>query len=113
MSMHRIVGLAALLVAASATANDFPTEARVEYVLECMYQHPGKQEYLYKCSCAIDEIAKTMKYDDYVEASTIARNQGMGGERAGVFRDPENVRDKAKGYRATQATARKSCLFKD
>jgi len=32
----------------AARANDFPTTDRVESVLECMNEHQGKQEYLYK-----------------------------------------------------------------
>ena len=42
----------------AAVANDFPTRARVEYVLECMrHSNAPQQEALYKCSCAIDVIA--------------------------------------------------------
>src|SRR6267378_4700533 len=74
--------------AQAANVHDYPTVERVEYVLECMQRNAGRQEFLYKCACVIDEIAKQYAYDDFVEASTAARFQSLGGERGGVFRDP-------------------------
>ena len=94
----------------SAYANDFPTTDRVEYVLECMKNHAGKYEYLYKCSCAIDNVAKAVKYDEYVEISLAARPQMTGGERGSEFRDPEIVKTMAKKFRAIQGTADKACF---
>ena len=56
----------ALALCASANAakpkakvNNYPTLDRVQYVLECAQNYPDKvhQEMIYKCSCAIDEIA--------------------------------------------------------
>jgi hypothetical protein len=92
-----------------AYANDFPTTDRVEYVLECMKNHAGKYEYLYKCSCAIDNIAKELSYDEYVGVSTALRNQSLGGERGAVFRDPDTVKAMAKKYKTIQAGANKAC----
>ena len=41
-----------------AHANDFPTRARVDFVLSCMRDSKAPpQESMYKCSCAIDVIA--------------------------------------------------------
>ena len=93
----------------AARADDFPTSGRVEYVLECMQKHDGKYEYLYKCSCVIDHIAKEMTYDDYVTMSTALRNQTMGGERGALFRDPPPVKDMANKYKALQTSANKAC----
>jgi hypothetical protein len=98
--------LAAPLV---ARAHDFPTSGRVEFVLECMQKHEGKYEFLYKCSCVIDQIAAAMPYDDYVAMSTALRNQALAGERGGVFRDAPTVRDMAGKYKAVQASANKAC----
>ena len=103
---------AAILVPGVAMANDFPTAARMEYVLECMKDHGGKYEYLYKCSCAVDKIAGRLKYDDYLEASTALRYQGMAGERGSEFRDPPKVRDMAKRYKAIQQQAGEACMMK-
>lgn len=101
--------LAAGLLPLAAQAHDFPTSGRVEYVLECMQKHEGKYEYLYKCSCVIDRIAKEMPYEDYVTMSTALRNQTLAGERGALFRDPVPVKDMASKYRALQASADKAC----
>ena len=93
----------------AAQANDYPTSGRVEYVLECMQKHDSKYEYLYKCSCVIDHIARQMSYDDYVTMSTALRNQTMAGERGAMFRDPVPVKEMASKYKALQASADKAC----
>ena len=103
---------AAILVPGIAAANDFPTTARMEYVLECMKDNGGKYEYLYKCSCAVDRIADRLKYDDYLEASTALRHQSMAGERGSEFRDPPKVREIARRYKAIQQQAGDACLMK-
>ncbi|MFC0135936.1 hypothetical protein [Massilia eurypsychrophila] len=92
-----------------AHANDFPTVDRVEYVLECMVKHPGKQEYLYKCACTIDQIAREVGYDEYVEIATALRHQTLAGPRGAGFRDPESIRAMANKYKALQAKASKAC----
>jgi len=108
MKMH---GLALLLAASMpiAHAHDFPTADRVEYVLECMVDHQSKQEYLYKCSCAIDHIAQEMSYDEFVESSTALRNQTLSGPRGAEFRDPGAGKAMATKYKALQDKARKAC----
>nr|GFD44744.1 hypothetical protein [Tanacetum cinerariifolium] len=93
----------------AAHADDFPTSGRVEYVLECMQKHDGKYEYLYKCSCVVDQIAKSLRYDDYVAMSVALRNQGLAGERGGEFRDEASVRDMASKYKEIQAGANRAC----
>jgi hypothetical protein len=87
----------------------YPTVDRVEFVLECMRRNGGKQEYLYKCACLIDRIAEKLSYDDYVEGSTVSRNQNLGGERAGLFRDPPRMREVAKRYQEVHGAAMKQC----
>lgn len=103
---------AAILMPAAAFANDFPTSARMEYVLECMKNNQGKHEFLYKCSCVVDQIATKVKYDDYVEMSTALRHQSLGGERGAEFRDPKEVRDMARKYRGIQQDANNACFIK-
>jgi hypothetical protein len=102
----------ASMMPATASANDFPTTSRVEYVLECMNANQGKYEYLYKCSCAIDRIASKVDYDEYVEISTAARHRSLGGERGAEFRDPESVRVMAKKYNDIQAESNNACFIK-
>ncbi|QJE00255.1 hypothetical protein HH212_09665 [Massilia forsythiae] len=93
----------------AAHAGDYPTSGRVEYVLECMQKHDGKYEYLYKCSCVIDRIANALSYDDYVAMSVALRNQGLPGERGGVFRDAAAVKDMASRYKTIETGANKAC----
>lgn len=97
-------------VRAAPNGNDFPTVARVEYVLDCMNQHAGKQEFLYKCSCIIDQIGKQMKYEDYVTMSAALRYQTLEGPRGAEFRDPQSVKSMANKYKSIQAEAGKACL---
>lgn len=95
--------------APAVQVDDFPTSGRVEYVLECMQKHDGKYEYLYKCSCVVDRIAKTLRYDDYVAMSVALRNQSLAGERGGEFRDEASVRNMASKYKEIEAGANKAC----
>jgi hypothetical protein len=108
MKRHLLL-LAVAMAPLAAQAHDYPTSGRVEYVLECMQKHESKYEYLYKCSCAIDHIAKDMPYDDYVAMSTALRNQTLAGERGALFRDPAPVKDMASKYKTLQASANKAC----
>jgi len=113
MKPSRLLTLAVLAAASAvplaAHADDFPTSGRVEYVLECMQKHDSKYEYLYKCSCVVDRIAKAMRYDDYVAMSMALRNQALAGERGGLFRDAAAAKDMAGKYKEIQAEANKAC----
>jgi hypothetical protein len=115
-SPARIALVIALAIVPAATAaaqgkgaKVYPTVDRVEFVLECMQKNGGKQEFLYKCSCVIDDIAQKIPYDDFVEAATAARFQSLGGERGGVFRDPPKTREMAQRYVKIQGEAMKRC----
>lgn len=82
-------GLAAATQPARAQAvNDFPTVARVEYVLVCMDANGRSPETLRRCACKVDELAALISYEDYLAAETVLRMQQMPGERSAVFRSP-------------------------
>jgi hypothetical protein len=98
--------------AAGCPGRDYPTSARVEYVQDCMQKNGGQIANLYKCSCAIDWIAKQVSYDDFVEWATFANNASMAGERGGVFRDTDAAREEAKHYRDLESEAFASCGLK-
>ena len=101
------------ITAAAQSANDFPTTTRVEYVLECMQSHSGKNyESFYKCSCVIDEIAKQASFDEYAEISTASKYLRLGGERGAEFRDPEQVAGMAKKYKSIERKAADVCFLK-
>jgi hypothetical protein len=94
---------------ADAPTHDYPTHARVEYVQECIATHGGKLSNLYQCSCALDRIAQTLSYDDFVESSTFAKYSSLPGEGGALFRDSDRARAMAKRYRETEAQALRSC----
>lgn len=98
--MFRSIPLSVILLlagAACAQANetgqeDFPTLARVEYVLGCMKQRGGENyDTLYGCVCAIDYIRSQFDYDEYSEAVTYQMLKSTPGEKGGVFRDPDQA----------------------
>ena len=81
-AMQSILVLAMVIFTPLCQANDFPTADRVEFVLECMRDHKGVEfELLNKCSCTIDRLAALYKYDDFVEAQTMAKAVTIAGER--------------------------------
>jgi hypothetical protein len=103
---------ALLMTSATVRANDFPTVDRVLYVQECMRAHPGTQfEMTNKCSCALDALAKDIKYDDYVTMSTISKAMSIGGERGASIRDVPSLEPQVKRYRELQAKAEKGCFI--
>jgi hypothetical protein len=100
---------AAAPVHSAAPAHDYPTQARVEYVNDCIARHGGKLSHVYQCSCAIDRIADALSYEDFVEASTFARYSGLPGEGGGIFRDSDQAQAKAKLFREVEKKAYSSC----
>ncbi|MGJ7506671.1 hypothetical protein [Variovorax sp. GT1P44] len=108
-----LLGLCALLMAATPVhVNDFPTVDRVLYVQECMRAHPGPSfEMTNKCSCALDALATSVKYKDYVTMSTITKALSIGGERGGAIRDVPSYEPEIKRFRELQSKAEKGCFI--
>lgn len=74
---------------AQPLSNDFPTQARVEYVSQCMAEHGGSNlDNMYHCVCAVDKIASLMSFKDYSEALTFTYMFDTPGDKGGEFRDP-------------------------
>ncbi|GAB6067576.1 hypothetical protein JCM13664_08940 [Methylothermus subterraneus] len=93
--------------------NDFPTLARVEYVFECMQKHGGQNyDNLYHCSCALDELAKRMSYQEYSEAVVFTKLRSMPGEAGGVFRDPPQADKLRAKLKAAEEAAEALCFVK-
>ncbi|WP_010100413.1 hypothetical protein [Verminephrobacter aporrectodeae] len=105
----------ALLLAgqSAARANDFPTVDRVLYVQECIAAHPGvgRFEMTNKCACALDALAKELKYEEYVALSTASKASSIGGERGSYIRDAAQLQAGIKRYRALQARTEKACFI--
>ena len=91
------IGLGLLLAGTpppgASLANDFPTQARVEFVLGCMNDQGGQNyDTLYKCVCLVDAIAAEMSHEEFAEAQVFSQLRSTAGERGGVFRDPDHAR---------------------
>ena len=104
--------VAGLLAANAATANDFPTLARVEYVMGCMYLI-GNQNYdtMYQCVCSIDKIAERMPYTDYSEAQVYTMLRRTPGEKGGMFRDPPRAKELRETLAGAVEYAQSSCFL--
>ena len=104
--------LAGLLAMPSgaALANDFPTAARVDYVIGCMAANGQDQLVMAKCACSIDYIADRMSYAEYTEIETIKRMRLVPGERAGIFRDVPRIRDALDYFQLLQVEADLQCF---
>ncbi|MGH7185214.1 MAG: hypothetical protein ACREIB_02910, partial [Pseudomonadota bacterium] len=95
-----------------AKGSDFPTRARVEFVLACMREYQAlAKEAMYKCSCAVDAIAAKVDYDTWVDLSTVANATTIAGERGGVMRDLKDGRKMIARFREIQDNAKKSCFL--
>ena len=106
--------LLAVAMAPLAQANDFPTRARVEFALDCMRSSKAPpQESMYKCSCAIDDIASKVDYATWVDLSTVANATTIAGERGGVMRDMKDGRKIVTSFRELQAEAKKRCFLNE
>lgn len=93
----------------AAEDNDYPTDARVDYVFGCMAANGQTRESLQKCSCSLDQLAAILPYDKYVQASTVlSMRQGVG-NRANEFKSTKVFDDKVAELRRAQAEAEIRC----
>ena len=105
-----IVALAAVWPAAAQSLNDYPTNARADYVLGCMQVNGETREALDKCSCSIDVIASILPYEHYVNAETFMRMGQVVGERGVIFRQSEPARKATDELRRAEAEAEVRCF---
>lgn len=107
---------AALLIALAAgpvhaqAVNDYPTNARAEYVFACMATNGQTRDMLDRCSCAIDRIAEVLPFQAYVEAETVMRMQQTTGERAGMFKSMAQMTEIVADLRRAEAEAEILCF---
>jgi len=102
-----------LLLPGVALANDFPTQARVEFVLGCMNEQGGQSyDTLYKCVCLVDAIAAAMSHDEFVEAQVFSQLRSTAGERGGVFRDPDQARSLIEKLEAAIERGKAQCFVR-
>jgi hypothetical protein len=102
--------LALLAGAGAQDTNDYPTNARADYVFGCMAANGQSRENLERCSCSIDVLATIMPYDRYVQAETIlSMRQGVG-QQANTFRSTKMFDDIVADLRRAQAEAEIRCF---
>jgi hypothetical protein len=98
------------LSAAADEANDYPTNARADYVFACMAVNGETRENLERCSCSVDILASILPYDRYVQAETIlSMRQGIG-QTANTFRSTKMFDDIVADLRRAQAEAEIRCF---
>lgn len=110
--------IAMLLVLATPAAaqgvadrlNDYPTAARADYVFGCMAANGQRRDVLERCACSIDEIARILPYDAYVEAETVLSMRQTGGERMAVFNSAVEANTLVADLRRAQAEAEIICF---
>lgn len=93
-----------------APVNDYPTEARADYVFVCMATNGQTREALRQCSCAVDVIASILPYERYVAAETVLALRQVSGERTGVMRDAASANDAVRDLRRAQAEGDVRCF---
>jgi len=106
--------IAVLTTAARAAegdlANDYPTNARADYVFGCMVANGQSRDTLERCSCSIDILASILPYDRYVQAETIlSMRQGVG-QQLSLFRNAKMFDDIVADLRRAQAEAEIRCF---
>ncbi|MEM7222826.1 MAG: hypothetical protein AAF495_07610 [Pseudomonadota bacterium] len=105
-----IVTLIGATQAAAAVANDYPTTARVDYVVGCMASNGHNQEMLERCSCSIDTIAGLVPYKRYIQAETILRMGQVGGEKSVVFKTSAHFKAIVEDLKRAQIEAELQCF---
>ena len=96
-------------VLAAESENDYPTEARADYIFGCMAANGQSRESLSRCSCSLDALASILPYDKYVQASTVlSMRQGVGQRMAG-FKTTKVYDDQVADLRRAQAEAEIRC----
>lgn len=98
------------LLPIGASANDYPTEARADYVFACMASNGETRQILKQCSCSIDVIANILTYPQYVEAETVMSMRQVGGEKGALFRSDADMNEAVADLKRAQAEAEIRCF---
>lgn len=95
---------------AASDVNDYPTEARADYVFVCMKTNGETRDMLRRCSCSIDVIASLLPYDHYVAAQTVASMNQVQGQIGTMFRASEQSKSMLADLRRAEAEAEIRCF---
>jgi|TARA_B100001094_G_C17924064_1_gene667375 hypothetical protein len=91
---------------------NFPTIDRVLYVNECIREHGGGLDSLYKCSCVMDYFIENLTYEEFDNMDASSHGINTTGERSAIWRDPKGVRDGINRLKDVQTLAKKKCNLK-
>jgi hypothetical protein len=105
-----LIALAPIAAGAAPPTNEYPSNARADYVFACMKTNGETRQALEQCSCSIDVIASLLPYDDYVAGETVASMDQAGGQIGGMFRNAAIARDDLARLRRAQAEAEVRCF---
>jgi hypothetical protein len=97
-------------VARADDINDYPTNARVEYVFGCMKANGETRQTIEQCSCSIDVLASLLPYERYVTAETVLSMSQVRGNLGGQFRSSEQANSALNDLRRAQAEAEVRCF---
>lgn len=100
-----------IVTAADAVSqNDYPTQARAEYVFACMASNGQTQQALRQCSCSIDVIASVLPYEKYEKAETVlSMRRTAGGYLGDMFRTA-TTNDMVRDLEEAQAEGEVRCF---
>ena len=104
------LALAGPVAAQEVGGNDYPTEARAEYVFACMAVNGQNADVLRRCSCSIDVIASILPYDRYVAAETVLTMRQVSGERVDIMRTAPQANAMVEDLRRAQAEGEIRCF---
>jgi hypothetical protein len=119
MTTGRFHAIAALLLGLVTVAsgpavaqgrNDYPTDARADYVFACMKVNGDTRQSLEQCSCSIDIIASILPYDRYVSAEAVLSLAQVPGRFGAMFRSTEASKSAVTELRRAQAEAEVRCF---
>jgi hypothetical protein len=102
--------LAIIIAFKKTQSNDFPTIARSEFVFACMSSNVTNRDFMEKCSCAIDEIAKRIGYEEYAQAETITRMQLGNSPREEAFKSVGLSKERMDKLLRAQAASELECF---
>lgn len=109
-SVALMAGFAVLAANGAAVANDYPTSARVDYVIACMASNGQDYLAMQRCSCSIDAIAEAVPYKAYEEVETILSMRERRGELGILFRTSRALEDQVQAFKQAQIEADLQCF---
>lgn len=96
--------------ARAADVNDYPTEARADYVYVCMKTNGETRDALKRCACSVDVIASLLPYQRFEAAQTVASMDQALGAVGSMFRNSPQAKEMADELRRAQAEAEIRCF---